>query len=298
MEYSSAVQGILCYEGVDDPVLLGAGEDAYAFALSDSEAIRIFPEVSPDFVSELADLYERLREHPFSFQCPRIYDVRTYKGIAYTIERKLPGRPMGEILRDVDGNARQRILRNYLNAILELAAVEMNDCDFGGLIQSTVWLTGKTWEKFLCIQLETSLCRIGSRLAAEFLDFRRSVSRIEAMIDGPMSWERKSLVHGDAYPGNVLISEDGEVATILDFGRHTLVGDPRLDIAIAVELTEMEAGFTPEDTAYLRGLIDDEPVAANVYRAYTAILLAAEYRGDARIVRKCLGSLEETVGGF
>lgn len=298
MEYASAVQSILRCEGIDDPVLLGAGEDAYAFALSDREVIRIFPEVLPGFVSELADFYERLREHPFSFQCPRIYDVRTYKGIVYTIEKKLPGRPMGEVLRDVDRNARQRILRNYLNAVLELGAVEMNDCDFGGLVPSTVWLTGKTWEEFLRTQLEASLRRIGSRLAVEFLDFRRSVSRIEAMIDGPMNWERKSLVHGDAYPGNVLISEDGEVATILDFGRHTLVGDPRLDIAIAVELTEMEAGFTPEDTAYLRGLIDDEPVAANVYRAYTAILLAAEYRGDARIVRKCLKSWGEMAGRF
>lgn len=298
MNYPSTVRDILRYEGVDDPIFLGAGEDAYAFALSDSEAIRIFPAASTNSVSELVYLYERLQEHSFSFQYPRIYDVRTHKDIVYTIEAKLPGRPMGEICREVDANARRRILRNYLNAIRELASVEMNDRDFGGLIPSTVWLTAKTWEEFLHRQLETSLRNIGSWLSEEFPDLRHTVSRLEALIDGQISLERKSLVHGDGYPGNILIDDDGEVATILDFGRYSLVGDPRLDVAIAIELTEMVADFTPEDTAYLYGLIDDDPVAANAYRACTAILLAAIYRGDARIVRKCLGSLRETVGRF
>ncbi len=298
MSYSSAVRDILRCEGIDDPIFLGEGEDAIAFWFSDNEAIRIFSEASPEFVSELAAFYERLREHPFSFQCPCIHDVRTHRGVAYTIETKLPGRPMGEVCRDVDGNARQRILRNYHDAIRELSAVEMNDCDFGGLIPSTVWLTATSWEEFLRRQLEASLRNIGSRLSGEFPDLGRVVSRLEAMIDGPMSWERKSLAHGDGYPGNVLIGDGGEVATILDFGRHSLVGDPRLDIAIAIELTEMERGFTPEDTAYLRGLIDDDPTVANACRAVTAILLAAEYRGDERIVRKCLGSLRETTGKF
>ena len=78
-------------------------------------------------------------------------------------------------------------------------------------------------------------------------DLRRIVSRLEVLIEERMDWDRKSLVHGDAYPGNVLVDEDGEVATILDFGRYSLVGDPRLDVAIAIELTEM-AGDSPRGT--------------------------------------------------
>lgn len=198
VRYPGPVRDILCCEGVDDAVLLGTGEDAYAFSFSGHEAIRIFPETSPNFISELADFYERLREHSFSFQCPRIYDVRTHKGVAYTIETKLPGRPMGEVCRNVDGSARCGILRNYLNAIRQLATVEMNDRDLGGLIPSTVWLTAKTWEEFLRRQLDASLRKIGARLSEEFPDLRRTVSRLESMIGGRMNWERKSLVHGDA----------------------------------------------------------------------------------------------------
>ena len=131
------------------------------------------------------------------------------------------------------------------------------------------------------------------QLSEEVPDLRRIVSRLEVLIEERMDWDRKSLVHGDAYPGNVLVHGDGEVATILDFGRYSLVGDPRLDVAIAIELTEMVGDLTPEDTEYLRGLTDEDPAAA-AYRAWTAIVLASLYRGDSRIVRKCRRTLRET----
>ena len=75
--------------------------------------------------------------------------------------------------------------------------------------------------------------------------------------------------------------------------RFTLVGDPRLDVAIAIELREMVADFIPEDTEYLRGLTAEDPAAA-ACRAWTAIVLASLYRGDSRIVRKCMRTLRET----
>ena len=105
MIYPCAVEGVLRQEGLDDPTFLGAGEDAWAFALSDTEAIRVFPHASQDFVSELVRLYDRLRGHSFSFQCPRIHDVRVHEEIVYTVEARLPGRPMGEFCREVDGEA-------------------------------------------------------------------------------------------------------------------------------------------------------------------------------------------------
>lgn len=295
MTYPAAVAGILRHEGLDDPTFLGAGEDAWAFALSDTEAIRIFPHASKSFVSELVHLYDRLQGHSFTFQCPRIHDVRVHGEIVYTIEARLPGRPMGEFCREVDGEARRRVLRNYLEAVQELGEVEIGDRDFGGLSISAVWPTARTWKEFLRRGLETSSRQAGSQLSEEVPDLPRIVSRLEVLIEDRMDWDRKSLVHGDAYPGNVLVDDSGEVATILDFGRYSLVGDPRLDVAIAIELTEMPGDFTPEDTEYLRGLIEEDP-AAVAYRAWTAVVLASLYGGDSRIVRKCMRTLRETAG--
>ena len=296
MKYRSSVIDILHREGIDEPLLLGSGEDAVAFALSDDEAIRVFPEMSLSYVSELVALYARLRRNHFSFQCPCIHDVRTHNGVPYTVETRLPGRPT-EACRGVDVDGRRRILRNYVNAVRELAAVEADDVDFGGLIPSTVWLIARTWEEFLRCQLSASLHRVGSRLSTEIPDFQQTVGRLESLFEGPMRWERKSLVHGDAFPHNILIGEHGEVATILDFGRDTLVGDPRLDVAIAIELTEI-AGFTPEDTAYLRQQLPGKPAEVNAYRAYTAILLAARHCDFARLVERCVNSLRATIGTF
>ena len=142
-----------------------------------------------------------------------------------------------------------------------------------------------------------SLDRIGARLSTEIPDLDRTVEWLESLFEGPMRWDRKSLVHGDAFPNNVLIGNKGEVAAILDFGKDTLIGDPRLDIAIAVELTEF-AGFKPVDTAYLRDQIDGDPAEVNAFRAYTAILLAARHHHFGRLVEKCVGSLRATAGTF
>lgn len=297
MEYPTAVVNILHREGIDQPLLLGSGEDALAFALPNDEAIRVFPESSFAYVSELAALYERLRGHPFSFQCPSIREVPRHNDVAYTVEKRLPGHPMFEVCRSVDDDGRRRILRNYMNALRELGAVEVDDVEYGGLISSTVWLTARTWDEFLSRQLSASMDCIGARLSAEIPDLQRTVTRLESPFDGPMRWDRKSLVHGDAFPNNVLIGDDGEVTAILDLGNDTLIGDPRLDIAIAVELTEI-AGFRPEDTAYLREQMNEDPVAVNAVRAYTAILLAARHHHFDRLVEKCLDSLRATAGTF
>ena len=41
-----------------------------------------------------------------------------------------------------------------------------------------------------------------------------------------------SLIHGDFYPGNVMINESGKVTGLIDFGLMTMYGDNLFDIAI------------------------------------------------------------------
>jgi hypothetical protein len=55
------------------------------------------------------------------------------------------------------------------------------------------------------------------------------------------------LVHGDYFPENVILADDGRVCGVIDFGALTLIGDADLDLACAVlNLTGM-VGVTPED---------------------------------------------------
>jgi Ser/Thr protein kinase RdoA (MazF antagonist) len=57
----------------------------------------------------------------------------------------------------------------------------------------------------------------------------------------------KPLVHGDYFPENVMVADDGRICGVIDFGALTLIGDADVDLACAVlNLTGM-AGVTPED---------------------------------------------------
>ncbi|MBT3192315.1 MAG: phosphotransferase [Verrucomicrobia bacterium] len=295
LSYPAQLQEVLSAAGVERPVLLGVGEDAWAFAHSDSEAIRIFPELSVEFVEELADMYGCLGEHQFSFECPCVYEVRTCNDIPYTIEKKLPGRPMPDVCRTLRGSPRRQVLQGYMAAIAELGALKI-DGPFGGLIPSSVWSTSDTWERFLQHELEVSAEQMLSRFLEAVPDFGDLVSRIESSIRDTLRWDSTSLVHGDAYPGNIMVDDAGRIVSVLDFGRHSLLGDPRLDVAIAIELTDVIDEFTQDDTEYLRELVDEE--MSGPWRALSAILLANQLRGDERIVRKCAASLAEAVDKF
>ena len=295
MTYPGAVAGVLRREGLHDPIFLGAGEDAWAFALSDTEAIRVFPHASKSFVSELVHLYDRLQGHSFSFRCPCIHEVRVHEGIVYTIEAEAARTADGGVLPGGRGGSPAAGPAELPGGAPRAWGGRDRRSRVRGSERLSGLAHGRDVEEFLRSALETSWRQVGSQLSEEDPDLRRIVSRLEVLIEGQMNWDRKSLVHGDAYPGNVLVDDDGEVATILDFGRYSLVGDPRLDVAIAIELTEMVGDFNPEDTEYLRGLTEEDPAAA-AYRAWTAVVLASLYRGDSRIVRKCIRTLRETAG--
>ena len=62
----------------------------------------------------------------------------------------------------------------------------------------------------------------------------------------------KALVHGDYFPGNLLMSERLEVSAVIDFSVFTLVGDPLLDAACAVVFLEMNEPFTDADCGLVR----------------------------------------------
>jgi aminoglycoside phosphotransferase (APT) family kinase protein len=67
----------------------------------------------------------------------------------------------------------------------------------------------------------------------------------------------KALVHGDYFPGNVLVGPDLKVTAVLDFGLYTVVGDPVLDLAVAYQTLELIAETTAQDARFVR----DEIVA-------------------------------------
>jgi hypothetical protein len=303
MTYPALVLAVLQHEGLMEPTLLGAGEDAYVFARSDTEAIKIFVEHTEAYVHELAELYTSLSGYETPFECPRIHEIRIHEGVAYTIEAKLPGTPMPEACAAMGGHERQAALESYVRAIGELAGFDAGEHAYGGYLATSVWLTAPSWGEFLRTQMEASLQGFAARLAGDFSRLHATVDRLMAVMDDGFQSAEKGLVHGDYLPQNVLIGPDCGVSAVLDFGLHSAVGDTRLDLCTAVGFLELDGRFAPGDTSYLRGLVErdrstEEAWLAAVYDAYSAIVLGSTYSSHDGVYRWCLHALHDTDGRF
>jgi Ser/Thr protein kinase RdoA (MazF antagonist) len=194
------------------------------------------------------------------------------------IERRLPGRPMAEIVAGLGPTDRATAFDNYLAAIPPLATITFPDRPYGQLIAEPA-LVGSDWHDYLRRSLDGFAGRNAATIAAEFGNVEALVEKAERLLAGVDPHPPKALVHGDYFPGNLLMDERLQVSAVLDFSVFTLVGDPLLDAACAVVFLEMNEPFTRDDTALVRksaltrfgnALAEAEPF----YRAYFAFFLA------------------------
>jgi aminoglycoside phosphotransferase (APT) family kinase protein len=197
----------------------------------------------------------------------------------YVIERRLAGRPMPEVVRGLATEERAVAFRNYVAAIEPLGAITFPDRPYGQLIAEPA-LTASDWHDYLRRSLDRFAARNAATIAAEFGDVAALVADAVRLLGGVDPYPPKALVHGDYFPGNVLLGEHLRVSAVIDFSTFTLVGDPLLDAACASAFLEMNEPFTAADSALVRSLAierfgnrlaDAEPF----YRAYFAFFLAS-----------------------
>jgi len=213
----------------------------------------------------------------FPFRTPRIEAFS--KSGEYVIERRLAGRPMPEVVRGLAREERAVAFRNYLAAIEPLGTITFPDRLYGQLIAEPA-LRASDWHDYLRRSLDSFATRNAPTIAAEFGDVAALVAKTLRLLGGVDPHPPKALVHGDYFPGNVLLDERLRVSAVIDFSAFTLVGDPILDAACAVAFVEMSEPFTEADSALVRSLAierfgtslaDAEPF----YRAYFAFFLVS-----------------------
>ena len=104
------------------------------------------------------------------------------------------------------------------------------------------------------------------------------------------------LVHGDYFPGNVMVDARGAVTGILDFSPMTVAGDPRLNLAGALIFLEVVAPYRPDDSTTVEEVItarhghDVLPVI-ELYRTYYSLYFSATKEFDPELYRWCVNNL-------
>jgi Ser/Thr protein kinase RdoA (MazF antagonist) len=196
----------------------------------------------------------------------------------WTVERRIPGTSLLVLLRRLAGPDRTAALTHYAEAVDALAAVSFPGRPYGQMLAAAP-TTAPTWRAYLRRGLDGFIAANGSAIARHCGDPARLRAQALELLGDVPDVPPKVLVHGDYFPGNVMIGDDLAVTGLVDFSVWTIVGDAGYDAVSALVFLEMVAEATPADIALVRRIVlarhgDAIVAAGRFYRAYFAFAMA------------------------
>lgn len=263
--------------GLTGANLLGEGGESVVYSLGEHHILRL-PK------SRRFDPGSRLRLKAFlagiagrlPFDTPRIEEIGPDE--AYTIETRVPGRSMAEFLRTAGDDPRDHAFRNYVATIDAFRSIEYPSRPYGHMLAASP-ITADNWRTFAHDSLASFRTAHRVAIARDVGDPYRLFDKAADMIAQLPEHPPKALVHGDYFPGNVLLGDGLTVSGVIDFGPFTVVGDPVLDLAVAYLTLELIEPCTADDARFVRELIierhgEEIVPALRFYRAYLAFSMA------------------------
>ena len=207
--------------GLTPEAMLGHGGEARVYALDEQRVLRVYragtdPEEVDRRTALLSELVGSRERVPFSI--PQVLDTVPGAGRVATVERRLPGRQLTEVLGESAGEARESLVRAYLDAAACIRDLALKRPGYGDVCRSEPILT-ETFRAYLEQRAARSLAAAGPRFAR--VDPAALARALPEPKDG-------AFVHLDAYPGNML-AEGGAITAVIDFGVVAIRGDARLD---------------------------------------------------------------------
>ncbi len=280
--------------GQDD--LLGFGGESRVYALSDERVLRVYERgADRDYVGRLRTFYDGLSVQDLPFELPVVLELDELDGILYAIEQRIQGECMTDFLKAATGEARTRSLVSYVETANRIQELPVEASEFGELLVPKP-MRRPTWAEYLAAHARDSLSRGEDNLKEDVPDLGNIVDAWEKELELVSDVTTPSLVHGDYFPGNVMVDERGIVIAVIDFSPMTVAGDPRLDVLCALIFIEVDHGYQPGDSEIVRQLIADrhgEAVLrlADVCRTYYSLYFSPVKRSDPRLYKWCVENL-------
>ena len=277
--------------------LLGQGGEAQVYALDSERVVRLYHgSVDPTFVAQRRTLYDFLRSQDPPFALPQILDSGTYRGRTYTVEPRMPGSDFRKVLPALTGRERERALLSYVTVAEQIGTIRLPNLPFGEVLSVHHPIRRTKWSTFVWDKIQANLQHGRPDLEQDVPQLDERLAAIQQMVRLVEGVQEPYVVHGDYFPGNVFIDDDGTICGVGDFGGTTLAGDPRMDLAGALVFLEVVDGYHPDDTA----LLHDHLVAQyglsileiiQLYRMYYAIYFSHCKRDDPATYAWCVTSL-------
>jgi putative membrane protein len=273
---AARLAAVLASFGVPPAALIAEGGESRVYALGAARILRVLrrpadPALLARKQAFLAALDGRL---PFA-----VSQIEDYSGDGgWTVERRIHGTSLLVLLRRLAGRDRAAALTHYAEAVDALAAVSFADCPYGQILAADP-VTALSWRAYLQRGLDGFIAANGAAIEAHCGNVHDLHAKAIALLADVPDTPPKVLVHGDYFPGNVMIGTDLGVSGLVDFSAWTIVGDGRYDVISALIFLEMIAEATPDDIALVRRVVLARHGAAleapaRFYRAYFAFAMA------------------------
>ena len=244
-------RAILDRYGIGPDAFLGRGGEANVFALDPERVLRLHrssdPAAGARYVRRIGALYDRLDRDAVPFALPQVLEVHE-EDVSWSIERRLAGRPLDEGLGTLADDERRRAIDGYVDGAAAFATlgVPAGYGDGCGELFTVEGLHADRWGDLLAARLELQHQIGASVVRAHVPDIDRAAERIIATAREELAHGR-TLVHGDYFPGNVLLGDDLRISAVLDLGWLTVVGDPTHDVRSAVAFWAVRPWSRPGD---------------------------------------------------
>lgn len=219
---------------VSPAALLSRGMEAEVYAYGPDAVLKLYAgTASLDELLVLQSFCDSLDRQLVPFALPRIHVVDQRDGFVITVERRLAGKRMSEALPSLTAAQLDAMMRRTLTAALAVSRIEaptvfdrykLFDAD---RISNRA---GGDWHQFMVRYLEHKLAQVARYLSRDVPQFAARMQQLDAVLAQPYGGDYR-LIHGDFFPGNLLVDENLQITALLDFGLLTMWGDYLFDIA-------------------------------------------------------------------
>lgn len=261
---------------METSALIAAGGESFVYALDEARVLRVLRRPQDPAALRRKQAFLAALDGRLPYATPVIEAVDP--GGGWTVERRIPGLSLLSRLRRLEGDGRATALTRYAEAVAAIAAVTYPDRPYGEILAVPA-VTAPTWHAYLEAGLDGFIAANGATIAALHGDVGALRARALDLLGGVAERPAKALVHGDYFPGNVMMDEALAVTGLVDFSSWTTVGDPVYDAVGAVLFLEMTDEARPEDVALVRRVVaarhgDGFARSLPFYRAYFAFAMA------------------------
>ena len=260
------------------PTLLGEGMEGAVYALDASVVAKVWFTRSAPAVRLMKSFYDALSSKTLSFVVPQIVEVREADGHVVSSERRLDGETLEAALR-AGRFPLEQAQRTFVDLLSELA--HSGSCPEARDLE--VMDDGPVPDFDLAGLASRRAQRFGKVLASAVEDFAGLSAALLARIPEVDSG-RRTVIHGDLVPSNMLVSEGPTVDAVFDWGFFSTEGDPVFEAAVAGALFDMYGDDALDTEMTMYDLISDTLGYSRtdllVYRAAYSLITANAYDPD------------------